>query len=79
MVVLFVIVALYVNPTINFLDAWKDSRSERSTLADLRQENAELHAKAAVLSNPEAAAQAARKLGMVGQGEQSYVIRKHGK
>jgi cell division protein FtsB len=78
-VVLFVILALYINPMINFVDAWKDSRTERSTLADLRKENADLKARAEVLSDPKAAAEAARKLGMVGQGERSFVIRERKK
>ena len=75
MVVLFVILALYVNPVIHFVDTWRNSKNEQTQLEELRQENADLRARAAVLSDPEAAERAARELGMVGQGEQSYVIR----
>lgn len=73
--VLFVVLALYVGPTINFLDAWRDSRAEQAQLEQLKADNAELRARSLTLSDPDAAENAARKLGMVAQGERSYVIR----
>jgi cell division protein FtsB len=74
-IVLFAILASYINPLVNFVDAWRDSRAERSLLEELRQENAKLRERAAALDGPDAAERAARKLGMVAPGEQSYVIR----
>jgi cell division protein FtsB len=73
-VVLFVIVALYVNPVVNFVDAWRDARSERASLAELKAENEELRHRADVLTDPDAAERAARKLGMVVPDERSVVI-----
>jgi cell division protein FtsB len=73
--VLFVILALYVGPVVNFVDAWKDSRAEQVALQSLREENASLRSRAVVLSDPDAAERAARRLGMVAAGERSYVVR----
>ena len=74
-IVLFVILLSYVNPAVNFIDAWRDSRAQRSELVELRQEHERLAAKAAALEDSGAAVRAARKLGMVAEGERSYVIR----
>jgi cell division protein FtsB len=74
-IVLFVVLLLYVNPVVNFVDAWRDSRTQRSELLELRQERCRLAARAAALEDSDAAGHAARKLGMVAEGERSYVIR----
>jgi cell division protein FtsB len=74
-VVLFAVLASYVNPIANFVDAWGDRSAERSTLEDLKEENAKLREQIANLSSPDAAERGARKLGMVAEGEGSYVIR----
>ena len=74
-IVLFVILFSYVNPAVNFIDAWRDSHTQRSELLQLRQEHDRLAAKAAALEDSSAAVRAARKLGMVAEGERSYVIR----
>ena len=63
--VFFLVLAWYVNPAMNFFDAWHDSRTERENLADLRAENAELRERAAGLEGPDAEERAARRLGMV--------------
>ena len=64
-----------MNPVVNFVGAWRGSRSERAQLTDLRAENAELRRRLANLEGPAAAEHGARKLGMVIPGEGSYVIR----
>ena len=74
-IVLFLILLLYVNPVVNFVDAWRDSHTQRSELLELRQEHGRLAARAAALEDSDAAGQAARKLGMIAEGERSYVIR----
>ena len=75
--VLVVICISYVGPAINFLDAWRDSKSEHATLADLKAENAKLHQRLDNLAGPDAAERGARKIGMVDaeQGEAAYVVR----
>ena len=74
-IVLFLILLLYVNPVVNFVDAWRDSHTQRSELVELRQEHDRLAARAAALEDSSAAVRAARKLGMVAVGERPYVIR----
>lgn len=73
-VVLFVILALYINPVVNFVDAWRDSRAESSQLAELRAENRALSERAETLSHSDAAELGARSLGMVNPDERSVVI-----
>jgi cell division protein FtsB len=73
--VLFAILFSYVNPVANFIDAWRDSRSQRSELQQLRREYSRLSARAASLDDSDAVARAAREVGMVARGERPYVIR----
>ena len=74
-IVLFVILLSYVNPAVNFIDAWRDSRTQRTEVVELRSERDRLADTATALEDSSAAAQSARKLGMVAEGERSYVIR----
>lgn len=74
-IVLFLILVSYVNPAVNFIDAWRDSHAQRSELQQLKREHSRLAARAASLDDDAVAAQEARKLGMVAPGERSYVIR----
>jgi cell division protein FtsB len=72
--ILFVILALYINPVVNFVDAWRDSRAESGQLAELKQENQELRSRAQTLEHSDAAELGARGLGMVNPDERSVVI-----
>lgn len=74
-IVFCLVLAWYVGPVINFVHAWKDSRAEGAQLQELKQENSELKARAAAISSPSAAERGARRMGMVADGEQPYVIR----
>lgn len=74
-IVLFAILASYINPIVNFVDAWHDSRTERTQLQQLQQQNAELRAKVGTLAGADAPERAARALGMVAEGERSYVVK----
>jgi cell division protein FtsB len=73
--VLFAVLASYVSPVLNFVDAWRDSGTERTQLQELQRENAALRSRAGSLDGPDAAERAARRLGMVATGERSYVIK----
>ena len=75
-IVLVAVLASYISPALNFVDAWQDSRSERTELQQLQRENADLRARAGTLDGPDAAERAARRLGMVAPGESSYVIKR---
>lgn len=72
--VLLAICISYVSPAINFLDAWRDSKSEHASLTELRAENARLHEQVAGLEGPDAAEHGARKMGMIAPGESAYVV-----
>lgn len=72
--ILFVILGLYINPVVNFVDAWRDSGAEKAQLAELKQENQELRARAQTLEHSDAAELGARSLGMVSPDERSVVI-----
>lgn len=78
-VVLFAILASYVNPAVNFFDAWRGSHDERSQLAALSREHGRLVARAASLKSPDATSEQARRLGMIVSGERSYVVRSPGR
>jgi cell division protein FtsB len=73
--VLFAVLVSYLNPVINLIDDWRDSKAEQERLADLQQEHARLAQRAEALEDPEAAEQEARRLGMVAPDERAYVIR----
>lgn len=73
-IVLVGIIASYVGPSLNFLDAWQDSKAEHANLASLKEENEQLRNRISVLGEPDAAERAARKNGMVGATEGPYVV-----
>lgn len=71
---LFVVIALYINPVAGFVDAWSESRAERERLAEAKAENAELRERFEALQRPFAEEREARELGMIAAGERAYVI-----
>lgn len=73
--VLAVICISYIGPSLNFLDAWRDSKAEHASLTDLRSENTKLKQRLANLQGPDAAERGARKIGMTAVGEGAYVVR----
>lgn len=73
--VLFAVLASYVSPTIDLFRTWRDAGAAEQRLAELQAENDRLERRAAELKTPAAALREARKLGMVGSGEQAYVIK----
>ncbi len=72
--ILFGILVLYINPVVNFVDAWRDSKAESVQLEELKQEYQGLRAKAQTLEHSDAAELGARRLGMVDPDERSVVI-----
>jgi len=73
--VLAVICLSYIGPSLNFLDAWRDSKTEHSSLIELRAENTKLKQRLGNLQGPDAAERGARKIGMIAPGEGAYVVR----
>ena len=72
---LFVVLVSYLNPLVNFIDAWRDSKAGKEQLAELQREHAELERKSAEASDPTVLEREARRLGMIRSGERAYVIR----
>ena len=73
--VLAAVIVSYVNPTINVIDAWRDSKNESAHLAELEQDNKRLQGRIAELGEPDAAERAARRSGMVRADELPYHAR----
>jgi cell division protein FtsB len=73
--VLFAVLALYLNPVVNLVDDWRDSKAEQERFAELQREHDRLTKRAAAIRDADVAEQQARRQGMVGPGEQAYVIR----
>jgi len=72
--ILFAVMLSYVKPVINLVETWKEAKASEQTLHELQAENAHLQHRAELLNTPAAAMREARKLGMVGPGEQAYKI-----
>jgi cell division protein FtsB len=72
--VIFVVLASYISPTLNVFDTWRESNAAESRLSTLKAENDRLERQNRELGQPSAAVAEARKLGMVAPGEQAYVI-----
>ena len=73
--VLFAVLASYVNPTLELFHTWRDAGAAEQRLAELKAENQRLERRAEELKTPAAALREARKLGMVAEGEQAYVVK----
>jgi len=65
----------YLNPLVNLVHAWSDSKAGEERLAELRQENSGLQEQVREASSPLTLEREARRLGMVKPGEHAYVIR----
>lgn len=68
------ILLLYVPPAKHWLEQSSTRSAQRDELSRLNAENARLTRKVRAFSNPGSLEQEARRLGMVKQGERSYVI-----
>jgi cell division protein FtsB len=73
--VLFGVMASYLNPLVNLVDAWRDSKVGEERLAELKSENAGLRERVAEARDPSTLVREARRLGMVRPGEHAYVLR----
>ncbi len=73
--VLFAVLASYVRPTLNLFETWRESKVSEQRLAELEAEHKRLERRAEELKTPAAAVREARKLGLVGPGEQAYVVK----
>ena len=72
--VLFLVLASYLNPLVNLLQAWQGSKSSDAQLAQLKQQRVELIHQLREDSSPAALEREARRLGMVKPGEHAYIV-----
>jgi cell division protein FtsB len=72
--VLFAVLVSYLNPVVNFIHAWHDSKASKVKLDQLARENAELRSRVDQDSSDAVMVREARKLGMVRPGERAYVV-----
>ena len=73
--VVAVIVYLYVGPLHSLWETWGEAKRQRSAVAELKAQNAELRERRRQLLSPTALEHEARRLGMVKAGERGYVVR----
>jgi cell division protein FtsB len=73
--VFFAILFSYISPVVNFVNAWRGAHETDAQVQALRQEHDRLEAMAAALRSPNAVVEQARRLGLVKDGERSFVVR----
>ena len=75
LLLLGVVLLLYVNPALNYIETWQAANAKRSQLDRLQAENKRLGARKRALREPATLEHEARALGMVRPGERAYVIK----
>lgn len=73
--VIFAVLVSYVRPVVNLVGTWRDARAAEERLVELKAEKQRLQRRANELKTPAATVREARKLGLVGPGEQAYVVK----
>jgi cell division protein FtsB len=71
----FAVLVSYIGPTLNVFESWRESKASEGRLAELKAEDKRLARQADQLDSPAATMAEARKLGLVGAGEQAYVVK----
>ena len=69
------ILLLYISPFKHWIEQSRTAGAQKQELRELNAENEQLTRRVRELRDPAALEQEARRLGMVRQGERSYVIR----
>lgn len=72
--VLFAVLASYLNPLVNLAGVWKDSKATEERLAELKREHVDLQQQLDEAESPVTLGREARKMGMIKPGERLYVI-----
>ena len=65
----------YLNPLVNLVHAWHDSKASSQELVALKQENVSLRQQVNLAQSPQTMEREARKMGMVKAGERLHVVR----
>jgi cell division protein FtsB len=72
--VLFGVMVSYLNPVVNLVDAYRDSKAGEERLLELKQENASLKAQVETARSEQTMVREARRMGMVRPGERLHVV-----
>ena len=75
LVVLFGVVALYIGPSVSFLQTWREAKARRGEVQQLQAENRRLRARRAALKDPRTLEREARRLGLVKPGERPFIVK----
>jgi cell division protein FtsB len=75
LLLLGVVLLLYVNPAINYIQTWQNANTKNDEVKRLQQENKRLIARKQALKQPATLEHEARALGMVKPGERAYVVK----
>ena len=75
LVVLALIVASYVGPAANYIEAWKFSNQTKAELTQLQHENKRLKKRSRQLRDPTQIELEARRIGMAKPDQKVYVIK----
>ncbi len=73
--VLFAVAYSYLNPAINLFETYRSTTAAKAEFHVLLQENKRLHRSIQSSDDPAVVAAAARKQGMIAEGETPYVLR----
>jgi cell division protein FtsB len=73
--VLFGVMVSYLNPVVNLVDAWRDSKASEERLVELQAEYRQLEEQVRAADSPLVLEREARKLGLVRPGEKAYGVR----
>ena len=75
LLVLGLVLLLYVGPARSYVQTWRESKAKTRELHTLQAENQRLLARRRALREPASLEREARRLGMVRDGERSFVVR----
>lgn len=72
--VMLAIVCLYLSAGVRLLSAWGESQRDSAQARVLERQNRGLRQQHNVLASPGTVQEEARRLGMIRQGEQAYIV-----
>lgn len=72
--VMVVIVYLYISAGVHFYSTWRESKHDSAQVLALERQNRLLRRQRTALASPGTLQAQARRLDMVRQGEQAYVV-----
>jgi hypothetical protein len=75
LLVLFGVVALYIGPSIRWIQTYREAQARQGEVRALKRENRRLRERRAALNDPRTMEREARRLGLVKPGERPFIVR----